>query len=363
MAARPGRLAGLRVLDLTLFLPGPMVGLMLTDQGADVLKIEPPGGDPARAMAPFEAGQSVWFRNLNRGKQAETIDLKSDAGRARLWSLIDGADVLLEGFRPGAMARLGFAPQEVLARNPRIVVASLSAFGQDGPLSHHPAHDLGAWALSGFLSVNDAPDGTPVVPGVPAADMALGLTACSAVLMALLARERGGQGAIIDCAMLDSLLPWSAHVAGPALVAGAPVRSAGQRSLGGHALYRPYACADGRHIVLCGREEKFARTLLCDLGRPDLLALARLEPGPAQAPLHRFLEACFAARTRDQWVEWFQGRDIAFAPVLTFAEAFAQPHVAHRGLVQRHEGAHHLAPAIRFADDPPFRPAPAPDRD
>ncbi len=250
------RLAGLRVVDLTQFLPGPMMTLMLADQGADVVKVEPPGGDPARAMPPFIHDESVWFRNLNRGKTCVTLDLKTEAGTAALWALVDGADVFVEGFRPGVADRLGFGAAAVRARFPQLVYCSISAFGQSGAMAHHPAHDLAVQALAGFLSVNDGADGVPVVPGVPSADMAAGLTALSAVLMALLARERTGVGDTLDIAMFDSLLPWSAHIAGDALAGGAAPRSARQRSLGGAAFYQVYGCADDRHIVLGGREAK-----------------------------------------------------------------------------------------------------------
>ncbi len=344
-----GKLSGLKVIDLSLFLPGPMVSRMLADQGADVLKIEPPAGDPARQMEPFEAGMSFWFRNLNHGKRFEVLDLKTEGGKARLWHHLANADVFLEGFRPGVMARLGFDHAAIAAHNPRIVTCSISAFGQHGSHANHPAHDLGAQALSGFLSVNDGPDGTPVVPGVPAADMAASLTACSAVLMALLGREKTGQGDHIDIAMLDSLLPWCAHIAGEAAISGAPVTSATQRSLGGAAFYQIYETADSRRVTLCGREPKFAENLLMALGRPDLLPLAFAPAGPAQDPLKQVLAEIFRTKTRDEWTDWFAGRDIAFAPVLSFAEALHSPLAKERALLAQAEGAHLLAPAIRFA--------------
>jgi len=356
----PGKLAGLKVVDLSQFLPGPALSGMLADQGADVIKVEPPGGDPARQMEPFEAGQSFWFRTLNRDKASETLDLKSEAGKARLWALIEEADVFIEGFRPGVMARLGFGYPDVCARNPRIVYCSISAFGQTGSMADHPAHDLGAWALTGFLSVNDTPDGTPVVPGVPAADMAAGLTGCAAVMMALYGRERSGKGDYIDISMFDSLLPWCAHIAGDAVVHGKPVRSATQRSLGGAAFYQVYRTGDDRHVVLCGREVKFARTLLEALGRLDLLPLAEGPAGPAQAPLIAFLRETFTARTRDEWVDWFHHHDVAFAPVLDFVEALHQPLIRERGLLVEADGAHQLAPAIRFYGEAPWAPSPAP---
>jgi crotonobetainyl-CoA:carnitine CoA-transferase CaiB-like acyl-CoA transferase len=345
-----GKLSGITVVDLSLFLPGPMMTMMMADQGAEVIKVEPPAGDPARDQAPFEAGQSVWFRNLNRGKRSVALDLKTEAGRDALWALIDRADVIVEGFRPGVIGRLGFGYQAVSARNPRLVYCSISAFGQHGAMAHHPAHDMAVQALAGSLSVNDGPDGMPVVPGVPGADMAAGLTALSAVLMALVGREKTGRGDYCDIAMFDALLPWSAHVAGSAIMGGAAPRSAEQRSLGGAAFYNVYCTADGRHIVLGGRELKFVANLLNALDRPDLIPLGAA-PAGEQGALIAFLRDTFATRTRDEWVAWFVDKDVAFAPVLDYREALDQPHITERGLLVEHDGAHQIAPAIRYAGE------------
>ena len=355
-----GKLSGITVVDLTQFLPGPMLSVMMADHGARVIKIEPPAGDPARAQAPFEGGQSVWFSQLNRGKESRVLDLKSAAGQAALRALIAEADVFLEGFRPGVMARLGFDYAAVRALNPRIVYCSISAFGQHGALAQHPAHDMAVQALAGFLSVNDGPDGTPVVPGAASADMAAGLTALVAVLMALIGREQSGAGDYLDIAMFDSLLPWCAHTAGSAIAGGPAPRSAAQRSLGGAGFYQVYRTADGQHVALGGREIKFARNLLTALGREDLLPYAEAEAGQQQ-PLIAFLRETFATRTRAAWVDWFADQDVAFAPVLDFREALDQPHVAERGLLVEADGRHHIAPPIRFASDPAWQPAKVPD--
>lgn len=345
-----GKLSGIKIIDLSVFLPGPMLTMMMADQGAEVIKIEAATGDPAREQAPFEAGQSVWFRNLNRGKKSVVLDLKTEDGKGRLWEMIDGADVFIEGFRPGVMQRLGFDYAAVAARNPRIVYCSISAFGQTGAMAHHPAHDMATQALAGFLSVNDGPDGAPVVPGTPSADMAAGLTGLSAVLMALIGREKTGTGDYIDCAMFDSLLPWCAHIAGNAIAGGDAPRSSHQRSLGGAAFYQVYETADGKHVVLGGREMKFVINLMKALERSDLIAIAE-RPAGEQGELIDFLRDAFARKTRDEWVAWFADKDVAFSPVLDFREALDQPHVAERGLLVEHEGAHQLAPAIRFSDE------------
>ncbi len=354
-----GKLSGIKVVDLSVFLPGPMMTMMMADQGAEIWKVETASGDPARDQAPFEAGQSVWFRNLNRGKKSITLDLKSEAGKARLWEMIDQADVFVEGFRPGVMKRLGFDYEALSARNPAIVYCSISAFGQSGALAHHPAHDMATQALAGFLSVNDGPDGTPVVPGAPSADMAAGLTALSATLMALIGRDKTGRGDFIDCAMFDSLLPWCAHTAGSAIAGGEAPRSSHQRSLGGAAFYQVYKTADNRHVVLGGREIKFAQNLLEALGRIDLLEIAE-RPAGEQGELIAFLKTTFLSKSRADWVAWFANKDVAFAPVLNFREALDEPHILERGLWVEHEGAHHIAPAIRFASEA-WAPSHAPD--
>jgi crotonobetainyl-CoA:carnitine CoA-transferase CaiB-like acyl-CoA transferase len=353
-----GKLSGIKVVDLSLFLPGPMLTLMMADQGAEVWKVEPEAGDPARDQAPFENGQSVWFRGLNRGKKSIVLDLKSEGGKAALWALIADADVLVEGFRPGVMARLGFDYAAVAACYPKVIYCSLSAFGQSGALAHHPAHDMAVQAQAGFLSVNDGADGTPVVPGAAAADVAAGLTGLSAVLMALIGRQASGRGDYIDCAMFDALLPWCAHTAGSAIMGGDAPRSSHQRSLGGSAFYHIYRTADGKHIALGGREMKFVGNLLNALDRPDLIPLGEA-PAGEQGKLIAFLQETFGARSRDEWVAWFADKDVAFSPVLDFREALDAPHIAERGLLIEHEGSHMIAPAIRFAGEP-WEPSSAP---
>ena len=356
-----GKLSGITVIDLTQFLPGPMMTVMMADHGARVIKIEPPGGEPVREQAPFENGQSVWFANLNRGKQSRVLDLKSETGKAELRSLIAEADVFVEGFRPGVMARLGFDYASVKALNRGIVYCSISAFGQEGELAHHPAHDMAVQALAGFLSVNDGPDGAPVVPGAPSADLAAGTTALAGVLMALIGRATTGEGDYLDIAMFDSLLPWCAHTAGSAIAGGPSPRSSEQRSLGGAGFYQVYPTSDGKHVVLGGREIKFARNLLTALGREDLIALAEQDAGPIQAPLIAFLRETFATRSRDEWVAWFADKDVAFAPVLDFREALDEPHVAARGLLVQADGRHHIASPIRFAGEPECVPGKVPE--
>lgn len=355
-----GKLSGIHVVDLTQFLPGPMLTLMMADQGAEVMKVEPPAGDPTRGMPPFEAGQSIWFRNLNRGKRSVALDLKTGTGREALWRLVAKTDVLVEGFRPGVIARLGFDYQAVSTRNPRIIYCSISAFGQRTRLAGNPAHDLAVQAMTGFLAVNDGKGGAPAVPGTPSADMAAGLSALAGILMALIGREKTGRGDYLDVAMFDALLPWCSHIVGEAIAGGEPPQSRSQRSLGGAAFYNVYRTADRRFIVLAGRELKFATHLLTALGRSDLIPLAKRPEGDPQTPLIEYLNDTFSSRTRDEWVQWFADKEVAFAPVVDFREALGGPHVAERQLLVQLDGAHQIAPALRFASDPHWLPSPAP---
>ena len=248
------KLDGIRVLDLTQFLPGPHLTMTMADHGADVIKVEAPGGgDPGRDIGLQQDGETVFFRNTNRGKRSICLDLKSEEGRETLWDLIDWADVLVESFRPGVADRLGFGADVVRARNPRIVYCSISAFGQNGPYRDVPAHDLAIEALSGVVSVNLGTDDQPAMPGIPAADMAASLMGLSAILMALLRRTTTGRGDRIDLAMHDALVAWLPNVLGPVFVEKrAPVPKA-ERTWGGSAFYQIYRtwCSARRRSNSC----------------------------------------------------------------------------------------------------------------
>ncbi|MDW8480199.1 MAG: CaiB/BaiF CoA-transferase family protein [Xanthomonadales bacterium] len=348
------KLEGLRVLDLSLFLPGPMLTLMLADHGAEVIKLEPPPeGEPTRRIGLCQAGASVWFRNTHRGKKSVSIDLKDPRGREAVLRVAEGCDVLVESFRPGVMRRLGLDYETVAARNPRIVYCSLSAFGQDGPLAARPAHDLAVQALSGLLACNLDREGRPINAHLPAADMAASFVALAGVLIALLRRERTGRGDCLDIAMLDSLLAWTVNVTGPVFAEDRAPYPPHERSFGGNAFYRIYRCKDGRFLALGGSEQKFVVNLLRALNREDLAPLHAAGPGPHQAPLVAFLEETFASRTLAEWEAFLAPLDLCWAPVLDLREAFRQPQVEARSVLLRdEEGIPHIAPPIRFREEP-----------
>ena len=348
------KLAGLRVIDLSLFLPGPQASLLMADHGASVIKVEPPGeGEPNRHIGATIGGHSVFFRNTHRGKQSLCLNLKQAEAREALLRLAETADVFIEAFRPGVVDRLGVGYAAVSARNPRIVYCSISAFGQDGPYRDIPAHDLATEAYAGLVSLNLGNDGEPAMPHVPVADMAASLLAFGGIMMALLRREQSGRGDFIDISMHDCALSWTPNITGQVFAHGRAPVPKHERSLGGGAFYNIYRTRDGRHIVLGAQELKFVRALLGEFGRPDLVALAERGPGPHQQPLIDFLRERFATRSRDEWVEWFAGRDIGFAPVKDLREAFDDPQAEARGMRLRDaDGLEHIGLPVKFRDEP-----------
>jgi crotonobetainyl-CoA:carnitine CoA-transferase CaiB-like acyl-CoA transferase len=348
------KLQGVRVLDLSLFLPGPMLTLMMADHGADVLKIEPPGeGEPSRHIGYIKGDTTVWFRNTHRGKRSLQLDLKSDADRALLLDLAAEADVVVEAFRPGVVDRLGVGYDAVKARNPGVVYVSVSAFGQTSPYRDKPAHDIAVQALAGLIALNEGQDGKPAAPHMPVADALASLTALSGVLMALLRKRETGLGDYVDVAMFDSVLAWTPNVTGKIFATGEAHVPKDERSWGGNAMYGLYETSDGQWICLGGAELKFARNLLDGLGRLDLLDYAMLQPGPGQAPLRAFLRETFATRTRADWETWFDGRDVCFAPVRTLKDAFEDPALAARGLFARDaDGNEIVGTPILFTNEP-----------
>src|SRR5262245_23793706 len=331
------KLEGITVVDLSVFLPGPYLTMAMADHGARVIKVEPPGGDPGRHIGVADGPSTVFFRNVNRGKESVVIDLKSADGHARLLKLCETADVFMESFRPGVMGRLGVDYAAVSQVNPRIVYCSISAFGQDGPYRERPSHDLATMALAGALSITLGADGAPAMPGVAVADMVSALQALSGVLMALYRRETTGRGDHVDIAMHHAALAALPNVMGPAMAHLPQPNPKHERTTGGAAFYQIYETADGRHLVLGAQEMKFVQTLLARLGRPDLAPLCARGPGQHQAPVIAFLRGAFIEKPLAYWRQWFEGLDVSFAPVNALREALDDPHVRARGAVLRDE--------------------------
>src|SRR3954465_8550527 len=341
------KLSGLRVVDLSLFLPGPYLTLQLADHGAEVTKVEPPGeGDPTRHLGLSDGPSTVYFRLLNRGKKSVVLDLKTQEGKQALYQLVDGADVFVESFRPGVMERLGFREGGLRKRNPPLVYCSMSAFGAAGPYCDRPAHDLAVEALSGALSLNTT------IPPLPVSDLLAALHGLAGILMALYRREKTGRGDYIDIGMHDVTVAALSNVLGPPLADDRQPVPTHERTTGGSAFYRLYETADRRHIALGGQEMKFVRNLLGALGRPELAPLCE-KPGPHQQPVMEFLEQAFRARTLVECKTFLSKLDVCYGEVNTLPEALRDPNALARGMViEDSSGRRHLAPPVRFADEP-----------
>lgn len=347
------KLEGIKVIDLSAFLPGPHLTMMMADHGAEVIRIEPPTGEPNRQIGAKQAGTTVYFRNTHRGKRSVVLDLKRPEAKEILFRLAEQSDVFVESFRPGVMDRLGIGYEAMKARAPRIVYCSLSAYGQDGPSRDRPTHDMGIQAELGLLAANLGTDGKPAMPAIPAADMAVSLMALNGILMALLRRKETGKGDFIDIAMMDSLMSWMCNVMGPVFAEKRMPNPRHERTWGGHAMYNIYETADGKHLVLGGSELKFTQNLLTDLGRADLIALCKQGPGPVEDPVRAFFRDTFRQKSLAEWMDWFKGRDICMSPVNDIVQAVNDPHVLHRKMVLTDErGLQHLGIPIKFKDEP-----------
>ncbi len=327
MGALP--LAGLRVLDLSRLYPGPYATLVLADLGADVVKVEDPsGGDYLRWMPPLAGKQSGFFHALNRNKRSLALDLKAPGGAAVLLRLARRADVVVESFRPGVMDRLGIGWPALREANPRLVLCSISGYGQDGPSRDLAGHDLDYCATAGVLAVN-GPAERPLPLSVQVADVAGGSwPAVAGILAALLRRGATGEGAHVDISMTEGALAMLAIQLGAADARGAPLRRSGEMLNGGSACYRVYRTRDGRFVALGALEPEFFARFCRAAGRPDLAD--RQLDGEGRGPIEE-LEALFLGRTRDEWARFGAEHDCCLAPVLEGDEPRADPQLRARG--------------------------------
>lgn len=351
------KLEGLKVLDLSAFLPGPHMTMMMADHGADVIMVEPANGvgEPTRIIGETtEDGVSVWFRNIARGKRSLKLNLKDPDGLDLFLRLADSADVIVEAFRPGVVTRLGVDYEAVAARNPNIVYCSISAFGQDSSFANKPAHDTAVQALAGLVDLARGSDNKPTMPNVPFADVSASLMALSAILMALYRRTQTGKGDYIDLAMYDAAIAWTPNVLGPTFGENRPPVPKEMRSFGGSALTNLYETSDGEFLAFAGPEVKFATNLLNALSRPDLIEIAKLPPGPGQAPLRAFFAETFKAKTLAEWKAFLEPIDCAWSWVRSLEDAFDDPFTAERGMVfEDADGHRHVGPPIKFRSEPP----------
>ena len=332
----PGPLDGTLVVDLTRVLAGPYCTMVLSDLGARVVKIEAPGrGDDARAIGPFVDGRSAYFDSLNRGKESVALDLKDDDDRAVFEKLLGRADVLVENFRPGVMTRLGFGWQELHARFPRLVMASISGFGQTGPYAERPAYDVVVQGMGGIMSLTGHPGGEPTRVGTSAGDITAGLFAAIGIQAALLERERGGEARHVDVAMLDAQVATLENAIARFEATGEVPGPLGSR----HPSIAPFqalATREGHVVVAAGNDGLFAK--LCEaIGRPELPGDERFASNELRTrnvdALAVELEAALAARSSGEWLSVLGDAGIPCGPINDIAAVLADPQVRARNMI------------------------------
>src|SRR5208282_3738724 len=326
-------LAGIRVLDFSTLLPGPLAGLLLAEAGANVIKIERPGvGDEMRTYEPRLGDDSANFALLNRGKQSIVLDLKAPGAVAKLTPLIESADVLIEQFRPGVMDRLGLGYEAVRKSSPRLVYCSITGFGQNGPRRDMAAHDLNYLALAGLLSLTADKTGAPTMPHTPNADIAAGsYPAVMNILLALLQRQRTGSGVYLDISMTDNLFVLSYWGLANGFAAGDWPRPGAALTTGGSARYRIYRTADGGYLSVGAIEQRFWE-VFCRLINLD--PAARDDARDPAATIAA-VAARVAMHTAAHWRKLFDGQDVCCAVVASLDEAVRDPHVVARNLFSR----------------------------
>lgn len=328
-------LQGVQVLDLSQYIPGPFATQILADLGADVLKIEPPSGDPMRGfMLLDEDGISPLYKQINAGKQLLELDLKAPADRALFEELVTRADVLLESYRPGVMERLGFGRERLQQLNPRLIHCALSGFGQTGPARLRAGHDLTYLAMSGSLGVSGTAD-TPAMAFAPVADHAGAILATTAILAALLRRGGTNRGAYLDLSLFEAALFWQSIGLTAAQRPGAALARGRDLLTGGAACYQIYPTADGRFAALAPLEEKFWAAFCQAVARPDWIP-RQFETMP-QTGLIAEVQALFSTRSLAEWQDLLAEVDCCFEPVLELAEVCDHPQVQARQLLQRQQ--------------------------
>jgi len=336
MSKASGPLTGLKVIEFAGIGPGPHVAMLLADLGAEVVRIERPGTAVSNPV-------------VERARHRASVDLKSDDGLQFCLEAAAKADVLIEGFRPGVMERLGLGPDELLERNERLIYARMTGWGQDGPLSSAAGHDINYIAVTGALSAVGRAGEPAIPPQNLVGDFGGGSMYCAfGIMAALYERERSGKGQIVDAAIVDGVTSLMSFFAG---AAGRPFLSTdrGQGMLGGAAhFYRCFECADGKEVSVGAIEPQFYAELLEKAGAPAELRDGQMNPANWDDYAEK-LAVLFKTKTQADWTELLEGSDACFAPVLDLDEARDHPHMKARGLYSQHEGQWHTAPAPRFS--------------
>jgi crotonobetainyl-CoA:carnitine CoA-transferase CaiB-like acyl-CoA transferase len=358
-------LDNITVLDLTRLLPGAVATMMLGDFGADIVKIEEPGvGDPARQSRAGIKQPGAYFLATNRNKRSVTINLKHERGREIFLRLAEKADVIVEGFRPGVMDRLGVGYEALKQINPRLIYCAITGYGQDGPYRLRAGHDANYLSVAGLLGVNGPKGGPPVLSGVQLADLAGGsLHAVIGVLLALQARARTGEGQFVDVSMMDGSLALMYVPFASFLANGAPPERGNEGLSGRYACYQLYETKDGRYLSLGALEHKFWENACRVLGREDFIG--KCFSGAAQEEMIGAFREVFKTRTAAEWLAAFENVDTCVALVNDIAEMIEDPQIKHRGLIAELEHPtegrlKQIAPTVKLSATPGAIASPPP---
>ena len=355
-------LSGIRVLDLSRVLAGPFCSMILADLGAEVIKVESPWGDDSRQFGPFVDGTSAYYRLFNRSKMGITLDFKNDDDKEVLRDLVRRADVVVENFRPGVLEKLGLAPKDLLEINPRLVVTSISGFGQTGSLAKEPAYDLVAQAMSGLMSITGWPNSKPTRVGISLGDLIPGLYAAIGTVSALYQRESTGAGQHLDLAMYDSLVSVMESVGMRALYDDTPPTRIGNDH-GLSAPFSTYATKDGDVVIAITTNRLFER-LSNALGMPELATDHRFAEPVARSDnrvaLRELIEEALSTKTRSETIALFEEHGVPTARVYDLDEALRSPFAQERGVVvEETDGFRTLASPLKLAGME--KPTPAPE--
>jgi crotonobetainyl-CoA:carnitine CoA-transferase CaiB-like acyl-CoA transferase len=363
-----GPLDGIRVIDLSRLVAGNMLSLQLGDFGADVIKVEPPQGDPLRDWK--DDGHSFYWRAYGRNKRSIVLNLREAGDMDALRKLIDGADVFIENFRPRTLEQMGLAPDGLIAKNPKLIVVRISGFGQTGPYAHLPGFGTIVEAMSGFAYRTGFPDREPVLPPLALADMIAGIYGASATVTALLARDRGlAQGQVIDLSLLEPMV----SVLGPEAAIYAKTGKVKERSGSASNTASPrnvYRCADGKYIALSGSTQQVAHRIFEIIGKPEMKTDPRFADNSARVKHRELVDmavgAWFAERDHDDALKIMRDAGATVGPVYSAADAAADSHFAARGVVVDVEDKefgtlpmHNILPRLSETPGTFRRPAPA----
>ena len=326
-------LAGIKVLDLTRFLPGPYCSMILADLGAEVIKVESPVlGDPMRIVPPQVGGQSCYFMSINRNKKSIAFNLRRREGREIFLMLARTADVVIEGFKPAHSARLGIGYEHLQRVNPGVVYCSLSGYGQGGPYRDRPGHDINYVALAGMLDALGLPGDTVSMPGVQLADIGGALFAAIGILAALVGKRSPVSGAYVDASIFGAALSMMAFSAAASVCGGVLPQPKQSYLMGSFPCYNVYRTKDGRHMAVGALEPALWADLCEAIGREDLISKQFPEKTEQESVVSE-LGRIFARRTRAEWIEFLADKDVACEPVNTIEEALGTPQVTDRGMV------------------------------